>query len=117
MMSAQFAASCTEDSELDTDSGPLRFDRRTGDRWPVQCEATAFRLSGEGFGRFHELRVTDMAHQGMGAICQTPVEPGSLVTVGFENPGYLARRGTVVRCTPCGQGYRVAVRFEQRLAA
>jgi hypothetical protein len=103
--------------ELDVDAGPLKFDRRSSDRWLVQCAATAFRLSGEGFGRLHELHVTDMTHDGMGAISDTVVEPGSTVTVGFENPGYLARRGTVVRCVPCGHGYRVAVRFERRLAA
>jgi hypothetical protein len=116
-MNGSLAMAETPAFEPDFDAGPLKFDRRCGDRWPVQCAATAFRLSGEGFGRLHELCVTDMAHEAMGAISDTAVEPGSTVTVGFENPGYLARRGTVVRCVPCGNGYRVAVRFDRRLAA
>lgn len=116
-MNAQLATPDVPSIDPEFDAGPLRFERRASDRWSVQCAATAFRLSGDGFGRFHEMRVTDMGHDGMGAISETAVEPGSIVALGFQNPSYLARRGTVVRCVPCGQGYRVALRFERRLAA
>jgi hypothetical protein len=95
----------------------LRFERRTADRWTSQGTATAFHVSGEHFGELHELRLRDVSNEGLGAISQTVIEPGTIVTLGFSNPGYLARRGTVVRCLPCGEGYRVAVRFEQRMAA
>jgi hypothetical protein len=98
-------------------AGPLRFDRRLNDRWTVHGVATAFRVSGDRFGHMHELRLTDLSHEGLGALSDSVIEPGTTVTLGFSNPGYLARRGTVVRCLPCGEGYRVAVRFEHRLAA
>jgi hypothetical protein len=97
--------------------GPLRFERRRNDRWPIHGTATAFRICGEEFGTIHELKLTDVSCEGLGALCDTIIEPGACVTLGFSNPGYLARRGTVVRCMPCGCGYRVGVRFEHRLAA
>ena len=102
--------------ETDVD-GPLRFDRRRNDRWPAHGVATAFQVSGDRFGAIHALKLMDYSNEGLGAQCESIIEPGAIVTLGFSNPGCLARRGTVVRCRPCGQGYRVAIRFEHRLAA
>jgi hypothetical protein len=96
---------------------PLRFERRQSDRWPIGGVATAFELAGEHFGRMHTLRPADYSHHGMGAIADDVIQPGSLVSIGFQEPGYTAKRGTVVRCLPCGDGYRVGIVFEQRLAA
>ncbi|MEY3024944.1 MAG: hypothetical protein RJA16_1770, partial [Planctomycetota bacterium] len=36
---------------------------------------------------------------------------------GFEAPGYVAKRGEVIACRELGDSYRVAIRFEERLAA
>lgn len=96
---------------------PLRFERRQVDRWPMRSSATAFRLGGNDFGRTHELKVVDYSYTGLGAISSSVIEPGTRVSVGFANPGCLAKRGTVLRCTPCGEGYRVAIEFEARMAA
>ncbi len=99
------------------DSAPLRFERRATDRWPMRTTATAFRVGGDEFGRIHELNVQDFSHGGMGAISHSVIEPGTAVSIGFAEPGQIAKRGVVLRCTPCGNGYRVAIEFEARLAA
>lgn len=97
--------------------GPLRFERRDIDRWPVQGAATATCLSGERFGQMHDLSMLDYSFDGMGAISGTVLDPGMSVAVAFQSPGFLAKRGTVLRCAPCGNGYRVAIQFQSRLAA
>ena len=96
---------------------PLRFERRQFDRWGLDGVATAFELGGNTFGRMHTLKMIDYSDMGMGAATDTVIPPGTTVSVGFQTPGYIAKRGTVIRCLPCGDGYRVAVGFEQRLAA
>jgi len=103
----------------DTDPAPepLRFERRQVDRWPLDGVATAFHLGGDEFGQMHTLRMADYSHAGLGAECDEPIHPGSLVSIGFQAPGYVAKRGHVVRCEPNGDGYRVAVVFEHRMAA
>ena len=37
--------------------------------------------------------------------------------MGCATAFYLAKRGVVLRCLPCGDGYRVAIQFESLLAA
>ena len=96
---------------------PLRFERRAIDRWPLEGVATAFRLSGHRFGCAHELHTIDYSTDGLGAISQTVIEPGTIVSIGFQSPGCAPKRGTLLRCIPCGEGYRVAIQFEARLAA
>ena len=97
--------------------GPLRFERRQSDRWTIDGVATAFELAGEHFGRTHALRMLDYSDAGIGAISDTVMSPGTAVSIGFQSPGYPARRGTIARCLPCGDGYRMAIVFEGRLAA
>ncbi|HRQ76113.1 MAG TPA: PilZ domain-containing protein [Phycisphaerales bacterium] len=109
--------SSVADSTSFAPPAPLRFERRSSDRWSSPGAATAFRLGGRDFGRMHELKLIDFSHHGLGAISPTVIEPGTAVSIGFQAPGCIARRGTVLRCTPCGDGYRVAVEFEMRMAA
>lgn len=99
------------------DGGPYRFERRQADRWNVEGTATAFCLSGEDFGRMHDLSLLDYSHDGMRAHSHGVIAPGSEISIGFQAPGYLARRGTVLRCEPCGNGYRLAIQFQARMAA
>ena len=110
---------CTiSDSEYDADApAPLRFERRAHDRWPVQGVATAFRVAGERFGQMQALKMIDYSWEGLGASCPEPLEPGTILSLGFQAPGYVAKRGVVLRCLPCGDGYRVAIRFDSLLAA
>jgi hypothetical protein len=79
--------------------------------------ATAFRLAGEEFGVMHDLHMRDYSHGGVGAVSGEPIEPGTVVSIGFQQPGVIARRGVVRRCVPCGDGYNVAIQFEMRQAA
>lgn len=106
--------------QLNKDSGypaPLRFERRGVDRWPVHAAATAFRLSGQRFGQVHDLNLMDYCDDGLGALSDLPIEPGAIVSIAFHSPGYAAKRGTVLRCMPCGHGYRLAIQFAARMAA
>lgn len=98
-------------------AGPLRFERRQADRWPIDGAATVFELAGNGFGRTHALRMCDYSMAGMGAFSETVIPLGTSISVGFQAPGYPARRGFISRCLPCGDGYRIAIAFENRLAA
>lgn len=95
----------------------LTFERRSAERWGMGGEATAFRLQGEEFGRMHGLSMRDFSPGGVGAVCADAIEPGTLVSIGFQQPGVVARRGVVRRCVPCGDGYQLGVQFELRQAA
>lgn len=103
----------------DDDDAPVSFrlERRAVDRWPVQGTATAICLGGDRFGQMHQLRLADCSDDGLGAISSTVLEPGTMVSIGFQTPGMLARRAMVLRCQPCGEGYRVGLQFSLRQAA
>lgn len=107
------AVEMTEHSAADS----LFFERRQTQRHTLGGAATVMRVAGDQFGEMHELTMLDVSAEGFGGTSDTPIEPGAIVSIGFEAPGYPARRGEVARCLPCGNGYRVAVRFENRLAA
>ncbi len=106
----------TEQTE-DLNDAPLKFERRRAERWPMDGAASAFRLTGDSFGLMHDLVVNDYSQGGVGVISESPIEPGTLISIGFQQPGVVARRGVVRRCQPCGKGYRVGVQFELRQAA
>ena len=114
MMASDQTLHCERDIEC---AGPLRFERRAIDRWQLSGAATAFRLSGQGFGASHELCLVDCSDDGLGAISDSVIEPGTMVSIGFQSPGVVAKRGTVLRCVPCGHGYRVAIQYQARMAA
>ena len=101
----------------DVDRGPYSFDRRRSPRWDAYGSATAFILDGESFGRMHTLQLTDAAQDGIGADSNDAISPGTMVSLGFEDPGQIAQQGVVVRCLPTGDGYRVGILFQRRLAA
>ena len=92
-------------------------DRRTHNRWPQNGAASALRLAGKRFGDIYNLRMLDCGEQGMGAISAEPIEPGTILSLGFEPTGYTARRGMVITCAPSDDAYRVAIRFQGTLAA
>ena len=96
---------------------PLPFERRMIDRWPMQGKASAICVAGETFGEIFDLRMLDFSPGGMGAMSDRPLPPGMIITVGFQEPGQPARRGTVTRCQPWGDGYRIGIVFQMRLAA
>jgi hypothetical protein len=97
--------------------GPFPFERRQAWRWADDGKATALVIGGNQFGVMHEWNVIDCANEGMGALSDRLIHPGTVVSIGFDKPGRPARRGVVTRCLPAGTGYRVGVRYEGRLAA
>ncbi len=104
--------------EQSTSTDPLSaMERRTHNHWPVNGAASAFCLQGEQFGQTYDLRLLDFGHGGLGAKAQEPVDQGALMSFGFEHPGYTAQRGRVLGCQSAEDGYRLAVRFEEPVAA
>jgi hypothetical protein len=104
-------------SPFDPTPAPLRFERRRHDRWKCRGVATAYRVGGQRFGERHVLRLVDESCEGLAAVTSGPLEPGAMVSVGFATLAHPARSGVVLRCEPCGDGYRVAIRFELAMAA
>ena len=110
----------TRDLDLEPDPpvpAPLAFERRQHDRWPADGLAKVFRVAGDRFGEVYTLRIVDESFEGLGATSSWPLEPGTIVSVAFVEPGCPARSGVVLRCRPCGDGYRLAIQYDRALAA
>lgn len=103
--------------ECNDPPAPLPFERRRHERRPMQGAARVVLLDSEHFGKMNQLALLDYSAGGIGAISSAPIIPGTSVSIGFTSHGYPAERGTVVKCLPCGGGYRVAIRFDMRMAA
>lgn len=88
-----------------------------GSLWDLPGCATAFCLGADIFGTMWHLTSLRYGTAGLVADAAEPIEPGSKVSLGFEAPGYVAKRGEVVACRELGSSFRVAIRFEERLAA
>ena len=101
----------------EVDLSPIPFDQRSTERNSSEGRAAAFELGGDGFGRIHELELIDYGSGGLGAFSQTPILPGTSISLGFEMSWLTAQRGEVVWCTPCGHGYRVGILLLHRMAA
>jgi len=86
-------------------------DRRLSHRAQAEGRATAFCLGGGHFGEMVTMKACDYGDGGVAAFSRTPLPPGCDVSIGFESRRCLAGRGTVLRCQPCDEGYRVAIRF------
>jgi len=96
------------------DRAPLRLE---GDHWAIPGCATLFCLGADAFGRMAHLVDLTYGHEGLLASTTEDLEPGTRISLGFEATGYAARRGEVIASRREGAGFRVAIRFEQRLAA
>jgi hypothetical protein len=88
-----------------------------GHSWPLRGCATAFCLGAERFGQIANLTAIRFGGGGVVADAAEEIPPGAAVSLGFEAPGYHARRGEVVACRPGSEGFRIAIRFDARLAA
>lgn len=104
-------------TEGEVDLSPIPFEQRCSERQSSSGRATGFELGGDTFGRIHELELIDYGSGGLGAFTQSPILPGTSISLGFEMPWLLAQRGEVAWCTPCGHGYRVGIRLLHRMAA
>lgn len=95
----------------------LRFERRRNARTACSGTAIVTDLSGEHWGERHDVDLVDLGAGGLGAISDRPMPPGTAVSVVMRDKLHGFRRGVVVRCLPCGHGYRLGLAFEQRMAA
>ncbi len=98
------------------DQQPQQFERRLHDRWPADGVVTVHHCAGERFGERSTLRILDESIEGLRARSDRPLDPGTLVTITHPFT-HGPRNGVVLRCIPCGDGYRIAIRFEFKLAA
>lgn len=97
------------------DAAPWRIDRRCAARIRGFETLALHESAGAGFGRRHVVAVDDRSSAGLGGVSQTPIVPGTPVVLAAL--GAVARAGTVVRCQPCGAGYRVGIALSRRRAA
>ena len=78
---------------------------------PITGTATAFHLDGDRFGTMHHLLELSISEEVLEAKAAEAVPTGSNISLGFETPGLTARRGEVVNCDPCDEGWRVGIRM------
>lgn len=88
-----------------------------GRAWEIPGCATTFRLDAAEFGAMSHLTDLRLADDGMLASTIDWIDPGARLSLGFEASGQTARRGEVIACRRDGDVHRIAIRFEQRLAA
>lgn len=84
---------------------------------PIFGSATVFQLEGDCFGTMLEVVQLSLSEQGVEGTIDGPVEPGTVVSLGFEAPGHPARRGAVIGCIRCEHGWKVGIEFDGRDAA
>lgn len=85
--------------------------------WELPGCATSFRLDAGEFGAMSHLTDLRLTEDGLLASTVDWIDPGAQISLGFEASGQVARRGEVIACRQDGSVNRIAIRFEQRLAA
>ena len=103
--------------ELADPPAPLRFERRACERHPAIGTLEAMQCDGLAAPVVVRLRLIDESAQGLAALADAPLAPGARLRVRTCPATGVWCDGRVVRCTPGGQGYRVALAFERRRAA
>jgi hypothetical protein len=78
---------------------------------PLSGTATIFHLDGERFGEMHDLVELAISDDALEGRATAPVPAGASVSLGFEALGTIARRGEVVQCDACGEGWRIGIRL------
>ena len=78
---------------------------------------TVFHLEGEQFGSMQEVVELRLSEIGVEGMSPERVELGGAVSLGFEAPGHLARRGEIIGCVQCEGGWKVGIEFDIREAA
>jgi hypothetical protein len=79
---------------------------------PIFGAVTVFHLEGERFGSMQEVVELSLSEVGVEGLSADPVEPGAVVSLGFEAPGHPARRGEIIGCVRCEGGWKVGIEFD-----
>lgn len=103
--------------ELDEAPAPLKFERRASARYGAIGTLEAMSCDGEKPPSMIRLSLIDESAGGIAAMTQSPMAPGSRLRVRTCPVTGMWCDGVVIRCSPAGQGYRVALAFERRRAA
>lgn len=104
-------------------SETMRFDRRQYPRRSAGGAVAAMRRNHQPYAyrqRRGHLRLVDISDGGIRAISDVPWQVHEAMVLFFEPHGLYQgfdQYGHVIRCHPTEQGYEVAIRFDQRLAA
>ena len=78
--------------------------------------ATAFRLTGDQFGQIHDLTLRDLSAGGLGAVCDSPIEPGTMVELLVRLPGagiWIQGKGVVLGSATGGDSLGIRGRFTE----
>lgn len=84
---------------------------------PGLGRGTALRLNDSRFGEMHDFVVEAIDGGGCVVLSGGHIEPGTVLSLGFEIHGHPGRRGIVEECLPFGGGFRWRIFFSGRLAA
>jgi hypothetical protein len=111
--------------KLRRDDAPptYRFERRRAQRRPAAGMVTLLRRSHDSQAyrqRFYAVQLRDLSDTGAGLRTDAPVGLDEPVAVCFPPHGFergFDMIGHVVRCTPDGDGYQLAIQFDPRPAA
>jgi|AJXC01.1.fsa_nt_gi hypothetical protein len=87
------------------------------DSHSIPGAATVFHLEGDEFGIMHEVVELTLCGHGIEGTSSAPVIPGAQVSLGFEAPGHPARRGEIIGCVRCEEGWKIGIAFDERAAA
>ena len=74
-------------------------------------------LAGDEFGRMHELDELRVHDGRLHGVSRESVPMGSIVTLGWQDPGRTACRGVVAFSIRATSGWRVTVELDSKLAA
>lgn len=103
--------------ELADPPAPLRFERRASERHPAIGTLEAMQCDGMKAPVMIRLHLLDESAGGLAALAEAPMAPGARLRVRTCPATGVWCDGRVVRCSPAGQGYRVALAYERRRAA
>ncbi|MBL0922012.1 MAG: PilZ domain-containing protein [Phycisphaerales bacterium] len=93
------------------------FDRRRAGRAPASGAMQAVLANGRQMPWVLRLGLVNASHGGLCVTTDAPIEPGSRLSLRVDPVHGNWTTGTVVRCEPLEDGYRVGIAYEQRRAA
>lgn len=105
------------------DHDVLRFERRFIHRRFLAGRVTSLQKSNDNSftrNRIDSIQLCDISDTGVGALSQEPIQPNTTIVIFFspqEADHGFEYCGRVVYCTPCDEGYRIGIRFQNRSAA
>ena len=95
----------------------LKFERRRVARTPAAGEAMAAFYDADGAIALTSEELIDASAKGIGLRSSVEIEPGARFMIYAGGSALAHRGGVVARCTPDGDGWRLGVLCDARMAA